>query len=1417
MSTHLAFDVSTMAQLSTHLPAALAGALSVPQPDPAAIRAACAHLRGLLHTVASYVPTPIFRATLADPQPAQAHGTFWNGSLLFADLSGFTAMSERLSSLGRQGAEELSSIINTLFGALVDDVHQFQGTVLKFGGDALTAFFAADDHGDQHTALAANAALALQKRMRQFASLQTPAGAFRLQLRIGVHSGQVFVAQVGDHEHVEIVVTGRQINQMALAQEIAAPGEVVVSQAALALLPQARTSVRQSGFSLLHALPPIVPQANRFGKEIVEGDGDRTELMRLLAQVEALLPYLPHNLPHRFRAANSNESSGEFRAVTTLFANFFPFTQVLDILGEDAQTAAEALNRYYSRTQRVVHRYGGIINKVDTAIHGDKLMALFGAPLAYEDSAERAVRAALDMRDELPTINKELIDLLHHATGQLLPLHNTFFTQRVGIDTGVVFAGQVGTPRRREYTVMGQHVNLAARLMSAAEAGGVVVSQSTRRLSERSINMRDLPPVSLKGIAAPVAVAEALHSLDVPQERAHQSLPKPGFVGRNAELREIIERGRAALNGSGQVLALVGEPGTGKTRLIEAVLTELVGLSARRDDQRVTPFFPCGIECQSYEQNTTYATARDLLRQVFSLPFDHTPSSNEIAALQQRIDQSAPDMARFAPLLYDVLNIPFEETPITAALTPEQRHNRTLDLAETLVLAEAANQPLLLIIDDMHWIDSSSLEFVGRLAATAERAPLLLILGYRTDPRIAEPWARWEHATRMLIGELPTDDRLALLASLLGSPPPTDLVTLLEPAQGNPFFIEEVVRGLVEAGVLMRKDDAWQLTSRPESISIPDTIEGVITARLDRLDDQNRDVLQTASVIGRRFPYVVLSGVLRGQSDLEDKLGVLSRIELIIPEELERDLTYLFKHALTRDVAYQAILYARRRELHRRVAVQLENLYHHQIDEQLALLARHYLVAEEWAAAFSYHLRAGRRAQRRYANADAVALLDRAIQIAQRMAETGSAASAAEVIEAHERLGVTYALVGEYDAALVRYQAALALQRNLANQDVDATVRLHHHIARVYEKRAEFDTAFAWVESALGLADAAASVEAIRCLLLGAGLHKRQGRYAQAIEWGERALAAAEAAERTIEQAAAYKIIGTTSYNLGETTKALHLLHTALSLYEKASDLDGISYAHNDLAVIHHELVQFHDAQYHYEKGLEIKQMIGDIYGESLIRNNLGDLFKAQGDIDAAIRHYHEALTTFEGLNSVYASGVLCMNLGSSHVIQGDLDAASEYLQRSMDLFNQANAEDFLPELERYIAELHLAQGNVQEAHFACELSLATAQRLEARTEEGATRRILAKILAHNGQIEESWDEAQQSLAILREADSPQEMAKTLLVIAAIAPHAADVIIGQHALNEAVAILEHIGAQRDLDEAHSIATSNSYRISSNGH
>ncbi len=1395
-------------------------------------------LRRTLSAIAAYIPDRLVRAQLANPHAERIQGAFWNGSLLFADLSGFTALSERLSVLGKQGSEEVSAVVNQLFDALVAEVSAHQGMLLKFGGDALTAFFDADMLGEQHAAAATQAALAMQQRMQGFAAVATRAGTFRLGLRVGVHSGRVFGAEVGDREHIELVVTGAEVNRVAMAQEIAAPGDVVISDQTARLLVGAEATPRAEGFQHITALPSIVlppPLPDPLSESLANADAHEV----LMSQVAALRPYLVQGLPRRFLDPTIAEQ-GEFRPVTVLFANFYYFSALLDWL-DDATTAAAVLNAYFRRAQAVVHRYGGIVNKVDMYTHGDKLMVLFGAPSTHEDDPLRAVLCALELDAALHEANAEIASLLkkyRHSdtaeqTGEPFVLQ-----QRIGINTGTVFAGRVGGSRRHEYTVMGPAVNLAARLMSAAEeAGAILVSPATRAAVTHQIAMEDFKPLKLKGLDEPVIPSQVLHvrkSATRPRGPGHPVLTggrQRPMIGRDAELQTLLHEATAALRGQGRVLALVGDAGIGKSRLSDELLRhlELSSLepATAQDGNGATSFTLYAGDCQSYDQRTPYSALRSPLRELLGLPRDELPPAEQLLVmLRGRVVELAPPMVRFTPLLRDALGLALPETNLTQGLSAEQRHDRLQELVVALFVGAARQTPLVVHLDSVHWADTSSQELMDSLAQAAAGVPLLLMLNYRLDPPIAEPWHTLPDTTRMMLHDLSPQDSEALLLALLDGSPPQAVLPLLERSQGNPFFVEELVRALLDSEVLSRDGSGnWHLTGPLDQVTVPNSIEGLLLARLDRLEEQQYELVQVASVVGRRFEQPVVARVYSHPSLLDLQLTQLVREEIITAERADRSdqsglavdplarrldtgTSYLFRHALLRDVAYEGILYARRRELHRSVAQCIERLYAERLDEYLALLAQHYLLAEAWLAAFEYHLAAGRQAQHRYANRDALALFKTALRVVQNLpellppllyTEESSHKYLLHILEIYQRSGDIHVLLGAYEEAQESYQGALEMVNEwcrfhglsgdsngqsptLPMPFSEITVCLHRQIAIVHERRADYEQALDWIERGLQRATPDTPTELGRCYLLGAGIYQRQGHYARSLNWVQRGLQVIKEQHSHSDMAHAYYTLGGTYSKLGRTQEAITAVEQSLHLYEEIGHIDGQANAHINLSNVLADSGNWRAAISHGQSAMELKETIGDVHGQAIIANNLGDLKRHMGDYESAMEYFHIALEKFYVLGSDYGMAVLHMNMGSVSLRQGFLPATRYHLDESKRLFAQTGTQEFLAELYAIYAELALAEKTPQEGLQWVEQSLALAQQLNARADEGMARRIRGVMLRTLGRRQEALDELRTACTILKDTGNQLAVASCLEELAITTENRAE---SEAALDEA--------------------------------
>jgi class 3 adenylate cyclase/Tfp pilus assembly protein PilF len=1284
----------------------LVTALSQPEPSPQAIAEACAQLDAVLGGLLPFVPPPVVDVRLSHPGLDRLHGMYLTGTVVFADLSGFTALVSQFATAGRAGSEEVSALLNRLFAALLEEIHQRGGGLIKFGGDTLTVFFDAARLGGGHISLACAAALAMQARMAEFAMVPTSKGPFRLQLRIAVHHGAVFAAEVGDGSHTELVVTGRAINRVVVAHEGTAPGEVIVSEETLQALEGARAQKKMTGLHRLRSLavepphPPAPPAPWRPGPPSI------TTVKNLLRQIDLLHPYMLHNLPRRF--ASAKMAGGEFRPVTVLFASFYAFSKLLALLElpasieRDPAIVRQVLNTYYLRMQQVIHHYGGSINKVDMATFGNRLMVLFGAPTAHEDDPARAVRAALELRAALDTINYEITTLLrdwveqHPEQQALLRVANVALRQRVGIARGNVFAGIVGTPQRHEYTVMGETVNLAARLLASANNNDILLSSLTHRAVRQIVEAQPLPPLPLEGFAQPVPVFRALGRRTISARASDALLYTTPLVGRQLELERLRDLGQQALRSEdapGRVVTIVGDPGVGKSRLADEALRVL---------QTAIPETMLVREaCQGYEQTVPYAVAARLLRQLLQVPPDEGQRA-QAALVQQQVKDLLPTWSRFAPLLGPLLNLPLPDSDITQALAPEQRRDRLHDLVLMICFALAGRQPLALVLDDVQWADASSLALVEQLALGLAGRPLLLLLIYRPASDLAEPWCALSHCTAIPLGELARVDSEALLRALLDGDLPAELRPLAERVHGTPFYLEETVRYLLESGALERDSSgAWVCTRPIDSGTVPAQVEQLIMARLDRLPDDARALLQIASVLGQHFSEELLASVSQQRNFLPQRLGVLLDAAILLPDERGLRDGYRFKHAVIRDVTYGSMLFARRRELHEHVAATIEYLGAAQSAEQRMALAQHYLHAQQWDHAFPLFLEAAQHGQARYANREAQALYELALAITPWHSRREGPPDIESALVLHENLGDVLALTGNYPGAREHYQRLLGLLEEAGDEQYRARrAALLRKIGSTYENQGELDQAMDWLTQAdemIAPADAA-MLEHARVLSDIGWVYFRRSDLDLAQKYLEQALGRIGQDEANDERARILNRLGGVAYTRGDVVLAQSYVEQSLAASEQSNNLADQANALNNLGILTESQARIADSIRYGLQAMEINERIGNRRMLSITANNIGWTFYNSEEYDQAYVYFSRAIEQAIEVRDNYNQMRALLNLGRTLTALGQWDSASQTIQQSQLLSSQLHLSGEQMDSHVALAELRLQQGNIESA-----------------------------------------------------------------------------------------------------------------------
>jgi class 3 adenylate cyclase/tetratricopeptide (TPR) repeat protein len=877
--------------------------------------------------LASFLPGRLVRRLVEEPEGAGLpHADRTVGALLLADISGFMAITERLAERGPGGAEELRGLLDGAFQPLLELIAGTGGDVLKFAGDAMLACWPAPgaDPGERGLAAATAEAAGCAQTMQAALGRYAAAERLPLALRIGVGAGELVVLDVGgERERRELLVAGAAVPQTTDAAGRALPGQVRLSEAAMRLLARdldGRGRHRAPRAVAAGARPPPAAAAD-------------------------LAPYLPRAMLAAM-VAGHEEWLAELRQITVVFAN------LPDL---DHRAGLDEAQEVMATLQGALYRYEGSINKLSLDEKGTTLVAALGLPpLAHEDDPARGVQAALAMREALAAIGRRVA---------------------IGVTTGRAFCGTVGSRWRREYTMLGAVVNLAARLMQ--EAGdGVLCDAVTAEAARATLAFEALAPVRVKGRADPVPVFRPGRPA---RGRGPEPVARTPLVGREHERQRLtVALGRLAAAGDGrpdrtQVLVLEGEAGAGKSRLV----AELV-------DQALAAGVPVLAGAgDAVERNTPWHPWRELFGRLPAFEGADLAGRRRLVLELLGPDRELRDLA---PLLNPVLGLELPETARSAELSGQGRADRTRDLLVRLLRAVVADTPTLLVMEDAHWLDSASTGLV--LTLCRERMPLLLAVATRSQAEAGTladdlSWVAYRrllrapNTERLVLDRLPSAAVRALVGQRLGvGEVPDALARLVEDkAEGNPLFTEELTVALRDADLVRVVDGRVALAAVvPEVLDrrIPRTVHGAITSRIDRLSPTQQLTVKVASVIGRVFAVVILRDVHPLHDavarTLTADLTAIERADLTVLESPEPDLQYLFKHVITQEAAYNLMLLSQRRRLHRAVA----EWYERSGGGDLAVLAHHWRQAEVPEKAAHYLERAGAEALREGAYAEAV-------------------------------------------------------------------------------------------------------------------------------------------------------------------------------------------------------------------------------------------------------------------------------------------------------------------------------------------------------------------------------------------------------------------------------------------------------------
>jgi class 3 adenylate cyclase/tetratricopeptide (TPR) repeat protein len=1212
-------------------------------------------------------------------EPA-ARARCFEGTLVFADISGFTDLTEALAKRGREGAEEIAGVIDAAFAELIRRAYAQQADLLKFGGDAVLLLF----RGESHALRAGAAAVGMQEALTGMRRRSTSAGPVRLRMSIGIHTGAFHCFLVGG-THRELIVAGADATACVETEAAARAGEIALSETTAQLFEPHLLGESRDGIVLLAHNPDVPETVPAFF------DPSGVDLSQLLPAAYT-------------RELRGEPADPEHRHVAVAFVEIRSTDELLEREGPAALAAA--LEERITTIQQSCLAFGVTFAQTDVSARAVKAILLAGAPRTAGGEEEelmlRAARAIIEQPGALPV--------------------------RIGVNTGRVFAGVVGTLTRRTYSFYGDAINTAARIMVRAADGQLLAREDVLERARTTYITTPIEPFTAKGKAEPVRASD----VGVASGEREQEAIGP-FVGREAELDTLLAALAGARAGAGSLAIVTGAPGLGKTRL----LGELGGQAAGALSLRVG--------CAQTGATQAYSAVGAIARRALQLD-SHAPAAEVERRLRTAVARGAPELEPWLPLLGLVVGLTLPPTPESAALEESFVAERVATSVEALlagVLPEAA----LIVIDDAHFLDETSAALIGHIARGIHARPWLLVIAHRADASFAAP----EGSEPLRVPLAPLDDAAALRLVLEltdDAPLPAHIAAAIAGrSDGSPLFVTEMVAAM-RAGA--------------DHDTLPDSVEDLMSLQIDELAGADRAVLRQASVMGTRFTRTRLVAALDlGEDDAE---AIIGRLEGLLVADGEDGLR--FRHGLLRDAAYEGLSYRRRRVLHRRVGESLEQDSGADVSAVAGDLTRHFFEAGMWEKSLHYGLVAGAAARTVYANVDAAAVLDRAVAAGASWRRARPEA----VMRAAEALGDVRLSLGELDRA----QTAFALARRRVRGDAVERARLLRKEADVAYRLGDYARAERVLTAALSALESVSSTPATAPrarigALLGIVTLWR-GRPREAVEWLQSAIADAESVDAN--EALAHALAGLDlAYNTtGDARRGNHS-DRALVLYEELGDLVSMGGVLNNLGTSAYFAGRWNEALDLYRRALAAWDQAGDTRSVSMASFNIGEILSAQGRLDEAepllreaerssraaggasdiaesmmetalldarrgnveraLAQLEEARRLLEGSGNAWATLLAEARMAEALELGGDYDRAAELAARTLERSSGEEGSALLrPVLNRVLGQALLLAGKLDAAREALELAISEANEVEHRYEEALALATLSRIEA---------------------------------------------------------------------------------------
>ncbi|MBW2118436.1 MAG: AAA family ATPase [Deltaproteobacteria bacterium] len=987
--------------------------------------------------------------------------------------------------------------------------------------------------------------------------------------------------------------------------------------------------------------------------------------------------YTPKFLADKILTTRSS-IEGERKLVTVFFADVVNYTSVSEKL--DPEEVHQIMDGAFRILMDEIHKYEGTINQFT----GDGVMALFGAPVAHEDHAQRACYAALAIQKAMG----EYGDEIERDTG-------VEFRMRVGINSGPVIVGAIGDDLRMDYTAVGDTTNLGSRMESMARPGTILVSGNTHRLVRDFFEFESLGKIEVKGKKEPQEAFELIKAGEV-ETRIGASVAKglTRFVGRKNSMAALLDAFDRTRSGSGQVVGLLGEAGVGKSRL----LLEMRNMLPQDEYSYLEG------RCLQYGGSMAYLPVLDILRSYFDIKegdrefLIKKKMGAKILDLDEKLKNVIPPFQSLLSLKVD--NEDFSR------LEPKEKRERTFEALRNLMIRVSQEKPMVLTVEDLHWTDKTSEEFLDYLIGWLANTPIMLLLLYR--PEYTHSWGSKSYYTKVGLDHLGTNSSSELIKAILeeGEVAPELRQLILNRAAGNPLFMEEFTHTLLENGSIERKDEKYVLSGKASDIQVPDTIQGIIAARLDRLEENLKRTMQVASVIGRDFAFRILQAITGMREELKSYLLNLQGLEFIYEKNLFPELEYIFKHALTQEVAYNSLLLKRRKEIHEKIARAIEKLYAERLEEFYEMLAYHYSKTENVSKACQYLKLSGDKALGNFSPSEAVQFYREAASLLRDQPDSrDNRRLRLEILQA-----MAYPLrpLGYPEGSVDFLEEGENLARDLGDRKAQA-----------------------YFQTNIGV------------YYLNSGDPVKGRAYVERVIEGFELTEEVEIIVPTYELILSYSLEGAFLKSCQAAPKVIALMeqtHTEHKRFDRPANIYSILHGFYGQGLA--ATGNFAEGERFLGKGLSFARDIDNLISIAMIEMLYGSFYLLKGDSENQVKHFRSSIDYLEKSQMTFFLGIVWAWLGGAYLYSGQTDTALRYAEKGLEMHTDLRLPIFLGSIHFVLSEVHLDLGNLEKALVHAEQAVDLSEKNNERLFEAEARITLGRVIAPTDKVK--FDEARE-------------------------------------------------------------------------